>query len=505
MNLIIHGGGKMRYCSIFVSVLILLAGVVMPGHAAEASELNIPDTPAGVVFEKLMDALNSGSEDQWTEFINNQWKSSDEEGSFERRIGFFRMLSGDLGGCEPRRVENSEEYSISVLTRGLAPRGPFEWVVFLVDVDSLPPHKVIGVGARPGEKPLEGQPEGKLTDKQVVDLIEKYIDGLVAEDRFSGAVLLAKNGEPLFKKAYGLASKRWNIPNKIDTKFNLGSMNKMFTGVAIAQLVEQGRLSFADTVGTYLPDCPNKKIASEVTIHQLLTHTSGMQDYWEELFDSHWWEIKTVDQLAALIYDDSLLFEPGTDFHYSNSGPVVLGQIIEKITGQDYYEYVREHIYEPAGMLNTDSYDIDRPVPNLAIGYTKETYTPDEPRPDGWRNNLFMHASKGGPAGGGFSTVEDLLRFDIALHNGTLLSKEYVDILTTGKVARIDRNMNYAYLFGDADHDGVRIIGHGGGAPGINSELAMLVDLGYTIAVMSNYDMGATPVVRKIEELLLQK
>jgi len=495
----------MRYRGTLVLVLVLLAGGVMPGATVEASELNIPDTPAGVVFEKMMDALNSGSEDQWTEFINNQWKPSENEGAFERRIGFFRMLSGDLGGCEPRRIENSEEYSISVLAQGLAPQGPFEWVVFLVDVDSLPPHKVIGVGARPSEKPLGGQPGGKLTDAQIVELIEKYIDDLVAGDKFSGAVLLAKNGEPLFKKAYGLASKRWNIPNKTDTKFNLGSMNKMFTGVAIAQLVEQGRLSFDDTVGKYLPDCPNPKIASDVTIHHLLTHTSGMQDYWEELFDSHWWEIKTVDQLAALIYDDSLLFEPGAEFHYSNSGPVVLAQIIEKITGQDYYEYVREHIYRPAGMINTDCYDIDRPVPNLAIGYTKETYTPDEPLPDDWRNNLFMHASKGGPAGGGFSTVDDLLRFDIALHNGTLLSKEYVDILTTGKVAAFGPGMKYGYLFGDADHDGVRIVGHSGGAPGINSELAMLVDLGYTIAVMSNYDMGAMPVVHKLEELLMQK
>ena len=230
-----------------------------------------------------------------------------------------------------------------------------------------------------------------------------------------------------------------------------------------------------------------------------------MQDYWEELFDAHWWEIKTVDQLAALIYDDSLLFEPGTEFHYSNSGPIVLGQLIEKITGEDYYDYIREHICKPAGMINTDCYEVDTPIPNLAIGYTREGYTEDEPRSDHWRNNLFMHASKGGPAGGGYSTVEDLLNFATALYGGKLVSPEYVDILTTGKVDAFGEGHQYAYLFGDTDNNGVRVVGHGGGAPGINSELKMYVDLGYTVAVMSNYDMGASIVARKIEELLMQR
>jgi CubicO group peptidase (beta-lactamase class C family) len=335
----------------------------------------------------------------------------------------------------------------------------------------------------------------------MIDFLDSYLDNLVSKDQFSGTVLIAKDGQPFYTRVEGLASKRFNVPNKLDTKFNLGSMNKMFTGVAIMQLAEQGKVSLHDPVGKYLPDLPHPEIAERVTIHHLLTHTSGMQDYWEEIFDAHWWEIKTVSQMVELIFEDSLLFEPGSEFHYSNSGPIVLGMIIEEVTGQDYYDYIREKIYQPAGMIGTDCYEMDRPVANLAIGYTKMTYD-GTPTPDGsWRNNLFMHVVKGGPAGGGFSTVEDLLSFDIALRSNKLINKESFDTLTAGKVER-GRGTSYAYLFQDKTVNGHRIVGHGGGAPGINANLDMYLDSGYSVAVMANYDGAASKVAGKIEELL---
>lgn len=488
-----------RRVLIFIGLVFL---VFSSSVDAGAQDFIVPETPTGDIVTKFIDAFNSGEEEQWKSFITENWKPSDQEGAFERRLGYFQMLTGDLGPIEPIAIRESDEFFISFLARGTAPQGSFEWVEFGFQLDTLPPHLMLFASASPSENPKYAIPEGELSDDDIVAYLEEYLADLVADDKFSGAVLLARDGKPIFAQAHGLASKRWNVPNRIDTKFNLGSMNKMFTGVAVAQLVEQGKLSFDDFVGKYLPDCPNQEIADKVTIHHLLTHTSGMQDYWEELFDAHWWEIKTVDQLAALIYDDSLLCEPGAEFHYSNSGPVVLGQIIEKVSGLDYYEYIREHICEPAGMINTDCYEVDTPTPNLAIGYTRESYTEDEPSPDHWRNNLFMHASKGGPAGGGYSTVEDLLRFDIALHSGKLLSEEYVNIVTTGKVQMGGPEMMYGYLFGDETADGVRVVGHNGGAPGINAELNMYVDLGYTVAVMSNYDMAASTVAHKIDELL---
>jgi len=461
----------------------------------------IPETPAGNILDHFVTAFNSGDEAQRKAFINDYWAPSDKEGAAERRLGLFDRLYCDLGMIDVRRIVKSSDYEITVLAQGRKPAGEFEWVEATLYIDSLPPHKLSMASVRPADAPKFDVPEDRLSDEGIAEFMDKYIDDMAANDRFSGTVLIAKDGVPFYTKVYGEACKRYQVPNKLDTKFNLGSMNKMFTGVAIMQLVEEGKLSLEDKVGKYLPDIPRKEIAEKVTIHQLLTHTSGMQDYWDEIFDAHLWEIKTVAQMGALVFDDSLLFEPGSDFHYSNSGPIVLGMIIEKVTGEDYFDYIREHVYKPAGMINSDCYEMDREVPNLAIGYTKVDYDGTFNADDDWRNNLFLHVIKGGPAGGGFSTVEDLLRFDIALRQNKLLSKESFDLMTTGKVERRPGTM-YAYLFQDRLVNGQRIVGHGGGAPGINAALDMYLDSGYTVAVMANYDGAASTVARKVEELL---
>jgi CubicO group peptidase (beta-lactamase class C family) len=487
---------KTSNCKLMFSILVI---ALLFSTGAYASQPEIPDTPAGKLLTYLLNAFNSGDEDQWKSFIQDHWK--EREGAFESRLEFFKQVYSDLGGATLYRIGDSENYSLSVLLQAKNPSSEMEWVDLTVMVDTLPPHKLDRLSAQPGEEPGFEPPEGDLTQQDIVDFLDRYLDHLVSKDQFSGTVLIAKDGKPFYTRAYGLASKRYNIPIQLDTKFNLGSMNKMFTGVAIMQLVEQGKINLNDTVGKYLPDLPRKEIAEKVTVHHLLSHTSGMQDYWDEIFDSHWWEIKTVSQLGDLVFDDTLLFEPGTDFHYSNSGPIVLGMVIEKVTGQDYYDYIRENIYKPAGMINSDCYEMDTPVPNLAIGYTKMNYEGNRSSDGKWRNNLFMHAVKGGPAGGGFSTVEDLLKFDIALRNNKLISKVSFDTLTTGKTQRGPKTM-YAYLFQDKTVNGQRIIGHGGGAPGINSNLDMYLDNGYTAAVMANYDGAAITVARKIEKLL---
>src|SRR4030095_7346844 len=211
----------------------------------------------------------------------------------------------------------------------------------------------------PATVPSAGQPAAAAPNRSAVDdaalarHINAYLEEAVAKDAFSGAVLIAKNGQPIFKKAYGMANKSNNTPNNIDTKFDLGSMNKMFTAVAIAQLVEQGKLSFTDTVGKLLPDYPNKVVAEKVTVHHLLTHTSGMGSYFNEKFQANLNNLKTVPDYLPLFASDPLAFERGASWKYSNSGFVVLGLIVEKVSGQSYYDYVKEHIFKPAGMLNT--------------------------------------------------------------------------------------------------------------------------------------------------------
>jgi CubicO group peptidase (beta-lactamase class C family) len=492
--------GSRRISWVMIVVLFLAPLPVLP----QQKKVDIPKTLAGDALGKLVDALNSDDEGNWKQFIDQNWAPSDQEGAMERRMMFFQRVHADVGGLDIYKIEDSKAFEVSALTHAKNPESDMEWLLLTVYLDSLPPHKINRLSARPGDDPTIQYPESPLTDEKISSFVDSYVKGLVAKDRFSGTVLVAKDGKPIYKGVFGEACKRYNVPNKLDTRFNLGSMNKMFTGVAIMQLVEQGKVKLDDPVGVYLPDLPRKEIAEKVTIDHLLSHRSGMQDYWEEMFDTTFWMIKTVDGLASLIFKDTLLFEPGTDFHYSNSGPIVLGMVIEKVTGQDYYDYVLEHICKPAGMINTDCYEVDRPEPNVAIGYTKVNYDGSIDPGGKWRNNFFLHAVKGGPAGGGYSTVEDLLAFDIALRRNKLISKESFENMITPRSDR-SSGSGYGYLFGNREVGGQHIVGHGGGAPGINAVLDMYLESGYTVAVMANYDGAAGRVADVLEKLLTQQ
>ena len=460
-----------------------------------------PDTYSAEMFKKFVDAINTGDKSRWEEFVLLFPNSRENPETFERRVKLLQIVYEELGGVKLDSVLESDEYHIAVRVRGLNPIEDMEYARIMMEFDPEPPHGWLRVGLMPADDPNEVIPQFD-NDEALASYLDRYLDSLASADKFSGTVLIARGDRIIFKDACGEANKRYHIPNRIDTKLNLGSMNKMFTGTAVVQLAEQGKLRFEDTIDKYLPDYPNQEAASKITIHHLLTHTSGLGDYWEDLYNSHWWEVKTVKQLADLIVDKPLEFEPGEKFRYSNSGPVILGLIIEKVTGMDYYEYIREYVCKPAGMINTDSYEMDHPVENLAFGYTKFNY--DGEMTEEWYNNLFMHFGKGSPAGGGYSTVEDLFRFSRALTEGKLVGEAYFDTLTTGKV-EMGPGMKYAYLFGDEDLGEERKIGHNGGAPGINAVLDIYLDSGYTVAVLSNYDRAAMRVSEHIMKILMQK
>ncbi|OXA93473.1 serine hydrolase domain-containing protein [Flavobacterium hercynium] len=315
--------------------------------------------------------------------------------------------------------------------------------------------------------------------KSIVDPIKSQLKNLEKENNLSGVVLIAKNGKPIYREAFGFANLPDSVKNKPDTKFNLASINKMFTGMAIMQLVEAGKISLQDKVGKYLLDYPNKAVADSVTIHQLLTHTSGMNSFWEEYDKVAKEKFKTVSDYLPLFANAKLSFVPGSDFYYSNSGYMVLGLIIEKVSGQDYFDYVKEHIYKPAKMINTDAYELNNAIPNLATGYTMSLEEPGQ-----WKNNIFSNLAKGTPAGGGYSTVDDLLNFANALQNNRLLSKESTAIYTAGRVKF--RDGMYGYGFMEDIINGHRVIGHTGGHDGIACELMIYPDLGYTVVILTN-------------------
>ncbi|MBN1660242.1 MAG: beta-lactamase family protein, partial [Anaerolineae bacterium] len=344
-------------------------------------------------------------------------------------------------------------------------------------------------------------PSSRLPGSTIAAQVSAAIKDLAVESGLSGVVLMAHDGEPLFTAAYGLAERELDIPNQIDTLFNLGSMDKMFTGVAILQLVEQGRLALDDTIAEVLPDYPNQEVARAVTIHHLLTHTSGMGDWfdserYEELHD----QLRAIEDYLPLLVDTPLAFEPGEHFLYSNSGYIVLGLIVARITGQSYYDYVRESIFEPAGMTHTAAYELDADVPNRAIGYTQ--VGPDGSETGEIADYFFAMPMRGSSAGGGFSTAGDLLRFANALLDHDLLNTQSTELLMEGK-APINDRAQYAYGFFDRMLEGQRVVGHSGGAPGICDYMDIYLDQGYTFIVLTNSDDDCLAVIEATREILL--
>ena len=306
-----------------------------------------------------------------------------------------------------------------------------------------------------------------ISETELVRRLTRSIDSLAKAGEFSGVAVLAKNGVPVFQRAYGMADREHGVANNLETAFNLGSINKVFTQIAILQLGAAGKLNLDSTLAVYWPDYPNKAVAKRITIRQLLRHTSGIGG---NIFDSpvggtrH--DVRNLKDYLALFVNEVPQFEPGTSNAYSNAGYVVLGLLIERLSGQDYYSYVRDHIFEPAGMTRTGSFFVDSLPVNTAIGYT----TGSEQSPPGTplHPNTQELPGRGSSAGGGYSTAQDLLKFLQALREHRI---------PNGPPAGI---------------------GVAGGSGGINGVVEAMLPGGYDLVVLTNLDPPAAERVSRM-------
>ena len=262
-----------------------------------------------------------------------------------------------------------------------------------------------------GAEPVRQSP---ISQADLVQRMGTSLDSLAKSGQFSGVVLLAKNGVPVFQHAYGMSDRERRVANNLETAFNLGSINKVFTQIAILQLRAAGKLDLDSTLATYWPDYPNKEVARRITIRQVMRHSSGIGgNIFDPPADGKRNDIRTLADYLPLFVNQPLQFDPGTRNAYSNAGYVVLGLLIERLSGNDYYTYVREHIFKPAGMTHTGSFFVDSLPLNTAIGYTRGDE--DAPLSTPLRSNRPDLPGRGSSAGGGYSTAQDLLRFVQAL------------------------------------------------------------------------------------------
>jgi CubicO group peptidase (beta-lactamase class C family) len=311
--------------------------------------------------------------------------------------------------------------------------------------------------------------------------------------RFSGSVLVARGDAVIHAQAVGMADRKAARPVTLDTPINLGSMNKMFTAIAIAQLQAAGKLDWQDTVGKHLPDFPSPAIRDQVTIHQLLTHTSGVGSYWNEAYAARKNEIDSQQGFLSTFVDQPLLFAPGTGMEYSNGGPVILGLIIEKLAGMSYYDYVRQHIYHPAGMAHAGHFRSDDTEAGFAVGYLPDGQ-------GGWQDNFHDLGLRGSAAGGGYASARDLRAFSRALSQERLLSKDQLE--TLWKPQTKAGPVGYGYLFAVGNSAGHRWVGHNGGAPGIAAEFLHYPEDGLVVVVLANQDNAAMAMREWIQALV---
>lgn len=388
----------------------------------------------------------------------------------DARAKTFARVASDLGTAAVVTVEPLGERGARVVLK--AERQAL-WVLFEIEVEPGPPFGVLGTRIQAEDSPPETVAATEpLTREQALTAIRARIDALAAEDQFSGVVLVAKDGAPLIQQVVGFADRGLQVPNRVDTKFNLGSINKRFTELAIHQLAEAGKLSLDDTLAHLWPDYPNAEVARRVTIAQLLDHTSGMGDLFGARYDATPRDkLRGLSDYLPLFVDQPLSFEPGADRRYSNAGFVVLGLLIERLSGESYYDYVREHIYRPAGMNDSGHFASDEVVPNRARGYARmderlmQAEAGEAGRDLARRENGLSLPGRGSSAGGGYSTAPDLLRFAQALEAGKLGGTE---------VSRSRGGLATA-----------------GGAKGLNAALEDDWASGWTVIVLANLDPPA--------------
>jgi CubicO group peptidase (beta-lactamase class C family) len=445
-------------------------------YAGETGAFAFPQTDQGRRVAAYFAAFAAPDEGMMQAFLRDHLSDDAlRRDPIEQRLARYRSFKEQARTLKPERMLPPEENAIHLLARD----GRGQWLEFSFSFEAAGAGKVAAIRAAPVDAGnVADYSAPPLTRAQLPARLRALLDERSKADLFSGVVLLAHDGQVVFHEACGLASVEYGAANRPDTRFNLGSINKLFTRVAVGQLIERNKLSLDDPIAKFLPDYPDRQAAEKVTVRHLLDMTSGIGDFFGQKFNETPKDrLRELTDYLPLFASQPLQFQPGSGRRYSNGGYIVLGLIIEKASGQPYGDYVREHIYLPAAMEATAHLDADVPTPNVASGYTHNGDGNDHdglPR----RANIYTRPARGSSAGGGYATAMDLYRFAQALKSGKLLG-----------------------ALGKEWFDGPQA--YAGGAPGINAELDMDVVPGWTIVVLSNFDPpAANQVAQKIAIML---
>lgn len=401
----------------FRSTVIFCAILTLAPVRAQEGNTGGPPPEIRALVAAVLQGVNGGPA-AWEAMAGERFSQALIERQSAARLATYDKLRADFGTVTLDRVmRRGPDAPLELQFSGSTGR---VGVMVLVLTDARPP-RVADLRVEAGRKEEEapgGPPPppitGRMTSAELGRALDDYLSALAAADQFSGVALVAKDGATIFEKAYGLADRAGRIPNQTRTRFNIASINKVFTRMAIDQLVAAGKVAYTDPLGTLIPEYP-QAISRGATIAQLLDHTAGIADFFgpefsaaaKDRFRSNADYFRFVSTLPAR-------FAPGARNQYCNGCYIALGAIVERVAGVPYEQYVVEHLFKPAGMASSGFPQVDGVEPNLAVGYTRRGAAAT------LRRNVYLHGAAGSAAGGSYSTVGDLLAFVNALRDGRL-------------------------------------------------------------------------------------
>ena len=437
-------------------------------------------------------AINAGTPEVQTKAVPEVFAQGFIQSTSEARLAaLFAKLHQTYGEMEYHHSELVEAKFGERLSRILhvyaKAKGAQGWKDFQLRIEDNPPHKISQMAFIADVAEPIALPNGAITDRNTLDWLNNYIDKLIADNDLSGSLLIAQGDKPIYERSFGFADAKRASKVTPETRFGMASGSKMFTALAIAQLAEKGKLSYSDPLSKYFPDFPNAAFAKKATLHHLLSHTSGVKEYWTDEYEKNWQKIRDNKQMLPWVYKVCTDFEPGAKFQYSNSNFILAGLIVEQVSGLDYYEYVRKHITAPLGMTRTDFY--------LRSGTVTDLAEPLKKGATGWE--IAELGARGTSAGGCYSTPREMLKFARGLAGSKLVSKDLLSMLTATKTRGLNAGMDYGYGFEIGNEGRVRSYGHGGIARGTNFEFRYFPAEDLTFIAFNNQNNGAYDDLRK--------
>jgi CubicO group peptidase (beta-lactamase class C family) len=464
------GRSKRTALSSATARAVVLAGLVAVAAVSIAAQGSGP----GAVARAFFDALASGSAERFEAMAKERYAAPLlERRTPQERAEFVARIRDDFGTLTLGGIRNVNDEQLTLQVRGSS---GFEGRIELT-VEAGAPHRITAVRVEAGEREdttsaLPAPPiDGGMDAAALSAVLDPYLDARAAAGEFSGVVAIARDGRTVYEKAVGLADREAGIANATGTRFNVASIGKAFTRTAIAQLVAAGRLSFGDTLGVLIPDYP-KEISRAATVQQLLTHQGGIADFFGPEFDAApKASFASNGDYYRFVSSRPALFAPGAKRDYCNGCYVVLGEIVERLGGQRYEEYVAEHVFAPAGMKTAGFLRADRPSADRAEQYSRRLGADHT-----LQNAREAHGVAGSAAGGCYATAADLLAFDAAMRSGRLLDPKMTAWFLGGEIPAAGERAAGAY-------------GIAGGAPGTNALLD--ADATWAVAVVGNFDPPA--------------